>query len=99
MTYLGMLLLCVMAFACLALAMQRHQQDMFGHLLGSRAAQLLRAAGWMLLCGSLTVALRQPLWSNALVAWFGCLSVGAGVVFMSLIIATRPGTPRRMRGR
>ncbi|PLC49373.1 hypothetical protein CR159_13825 [Pollutimonas subterranea] len=98
MTYLGMLLLSVLAFACLALAMERHQEDMFGRLLSSRVTKLLRTAGWVLLCGSLAVALRQPLWSMGLVAWFGCLTAGAGVVFIVLMLRDRPRAGHRLRG-
>lgn len=89
MAYLSVLLLSVLAFACLALAMERHQEDLFAGRLSSGVTKTLRTAGWVLLCGSLAAALRQPLWSVGLVAWFGCLSAGAGVVFMALMLAAR----------
>lgn len=91
MTYVNMLLLSVLAFFCLALAMERHQEDWFGRRLDSGVTKALRVAGWLLLCASLAVAVRQPLWSIGLVAWFGCLSAGAGVVFAALVLAGRRG--------
>lgn len=99
MNYLSMLLLSVLAFACLALAMERHQEDLFARQLDSAATKALRSAGWILLCGSLATALRQPLWSVGLVAWFGCLSAGAGVVFAALLAAARLGAAPRPRRR
>lgn len=91
MNHLNTLLLSGLAFMCLALAMERHQDDVFGRQLGSGATTLLRTIGWILLAASLAVALRQPLWAIGLVAWFGCLSAGAGAVFGALVLAARVG--------
>jgi hypothetical protein len=89
MNHLNILLLSVLAFIFFALAMERHQADLFGRQLDSGATKMLRAAGWVLLCASLAVAVRQPLWSLGLVAWFGYLSAGAGAVFGALVLAQR----------
>lgn len=95
MNHLSMLLLSVSAFVCLALAMARHQEDLFARELGAKATMALRAAGWVLLCGALAVALRQPSWSLGLVAWFGYLSFGAGAVFAAMLLAARLGWARK----
>lgn len=99
MGHLSVLLLSILAFACLALAMERHQEDLFAGQLGPGATKALRAVGWALLFGSLAVALRQPSWSVGLVAWFGCLTAGAGVVFMALMWAPRVPVTRRPQRR
>ncbi|MGB6102603.1 MAG: DUF3325 domain-containing protein [Pusillimonas sp.] len=96
MHHLSMLLLSVLGFACLALAMERHQEDWFARPFNSSLTTILRAVGWALLCGSLALALCQPLWAVGLVAWFGHLSAGAGVVLATLVAASRlAGTRRR----
>lgn len=93
MSHLNILLLSILAFVCLALAMERHQEDLFGRQLNPGATKTLRVAGWVLLCTSLAVAVREPLWSIGLVAWFGCLSAGAGAVFGALVLVAQK--PRR----
>lgn len=93
MSHLNILLLSVLAFICLAMAMERPQEELFGRHLNPGATKMLRAAGWLLLCASLAVAVRQPSWSIGLVAWFGCLSAGAGTVFGALVLTARK--PRR----
>ncbi len=98
MGHLSVLLLSVLAFACLALAMERHQEELFARQLGPGATKGLRVAGWALLCGSSAVALRQPSWAIGLVSWFGCLSAGAGMIFVALMLAARiPKTIRPQR--
>ena len=99
MSHLWILALCVLGFACLALAMDRHQNDLFDRALGPALTKTLRTAGWVLLFGSLFMALRQPLWSISLVAWFGYLSAGAGVVFLALVLMGRAIVPRLQRRR
>jgi uncharacterized membrane protein len=94
MNHLSILVLSVPAFACLALAMERHQEDLFGRPLDPVVTKALRAAGWMMLVASLVVALRQPLWAVGLVAWFAWLSAGAGVMFATLLLASRLRTVR-----
>ena len=89
MNHLSVLMLSVLAFACLALAVERQQEDLFGRVLACVVTQRLRGAGWLLLVVSLVAALSQPLWAVGLVAWFGGLSAGAGVVFLALVVAAR----------
>jgi uncharacterized membrane protein len=96
MSHWPMLLLCVAAFACLALAMERHQEDLWGESLAPAVTRVLRRAGWTLLAASLAFALVQPMWAAGLVAWFGWLSAAAGIVFGALLPASRV---RSQRGR
>ena len=95
MNHLSVLILTVLAFTCLALAMVRHQEDLFDRQLDAGMTRILRAAGWVLLCGSLAQALRQPLWAVGLVAWFGYLSAGAGIVFAALVLRARQSLIRK----
>ncbi|KAF1049578.1 DUF3325 family protein [Xylophilus sp.] len=86
------LLLSLPAFACLALAMERHQQDVLGRALAPGATRTLRLAGWALLAASLAVALGTPAgatWSLGLVAWFGHIAAAAAVVLLALVVNAR----------
>lgn len=89
MTHLLTALLSLGGFAALALAMERHQEDLFGAPLPAARTRLLRAAGWLLLLLALGVAVRSHGWSLGLVAYSGHTSFGAGVVFVALIWADR----------
>src|SRR5690606_40179810 len=98
MHHLLTLLACLLAFGCLALAMERHQEDLFSRRLGSAATATWRTTGWMSLCASLVPALHAPsLWSVGLVAWFGHLSVAAGIVYVALLLAPRKRSRRTQR--
>lgn len=82
------------AFALLALAMQRHQEDLFGRALAAGPTRALRAAGWLALLASLAVAVRAQGWSLGLVAWCGHISLSAGLVVLGLVAWDRC-KPRR----
>ncbi len=81
--------LALAAFACLALAMDRHQQDLFGKELPAAQTRRLRAGGWTLLALSLHAALQLQPWSVGLVAWFGHISTAAAVVLLGLVARER----------
>ncbi len=79
------MLLCVPGFAALALAMERHQEDLFKTALAPARTRLLRWAGWALLLLALVLLVRTRGWSLGLVSFSGHTSFAAGVVFLSLI--------------
>ncbi|MDH0419422.1 DUF3325 domain-containing protein [Delftia tsuruhatensis] len=89
MAHLFCQLLALGAFACLALAMDRHQSDLFGKELPSAHTRRLRAAGWVLLALSLWAALQVEPWSLGLVAWFGHISAAAAIVLLSMVARER----------
>ncbi|MES2531401.1 MAG: DUF3325 domain-containing protein [Pseudomonadota bacterium] len=95
MNHWPVLLLCVVGFACLALAMERHQEDLWDEPLAPAVTRVLRRAGWTLLAASLAFALVQPQSAVGLVAWFGWLSAAAGIVFVGLLLAQRVRKGRR----
>lgn len=79
----------LIAFALLALAMDRHQRDLFGRELAPRRSRVLRVGGWVALLASLAIAVRAQGWSLGLVAWCGHVSLGAGVVILALVARER----------
>jgi hypothetical protein len=93
MNQLWVLIFCLLAFACLALGMERPQEDLFGRHLSRRSITWLRIAGWVLLALSLGVTLDQERWAVGLVAWFGYLSAGAAIVFLALVAWNRLRQP------
>lgn len=91
--------LSLLAFAALALAMERHQQDVWGRELASRHTRWLRAAGWLLLLLALWPAVAAQGWGEGLVAYSGHTSAAAGLVFCALLGWSRLQDRRRQRGR
>lgn len=85
MAHLICQLLALAAFACLALAMDRHQEDVLGRELPPAQTRRLRWGGWALLALSLWAALQVQPWSLGLVAWFGHISAAAAVVLLSMV--------------
>jgi len=83
------LLLCVLAFACLALAMARHQAAVFGKDLTRAASRSLRGIGWGALLAALWLAIAARGWILGLVYYSGCASLAAGIVFCALIAHER----------
>ena len=83
------LLLCVFAFACLAMATGRQQEAVFGRTLAVAASRGFRCAGW----GALLVALRLTVtdqgWALGLVGYSGSTSVAAGIVYGALVARER----------
>lgn len=89
-------LLCLAGFAPLALAMDRHQQDVLGRELQPRATLGLRCAGWALLLAALWQAVGAQGWALGLVAYSGHTSAAAGLVFVALVAWNRwHGQPPR----
>ncbi|MFC5430488.1 DUF3325 domain-containing protein [Paraburkholderia denitrificans] len=84
------LLLCVLAFACLALAMARHQEAVFGKLLSCAASRVFRGGGWSGLLMALWLSVSAGhVWALGLVYFVGCTSFSAGVVYGALIAHER----------
>ena len=89
MSHLLLALLSVFAFASLALAMRRHQEDVSGRFLSCRSTRFLRISGWASLLVALVVAVHSQGWSFGLVSYSGHTSLGAGIVFIALMIWSR----------
>jgi hypothetical protein len=85
MSHAAVSVVSLLAFALLALAMDRHQQDLFGRELEPRRSRALRIGGWAALLASLTIAVDAQGWSLGLVAWCGHISLSAGVVILALV--------------
>ena len=79
------MLLCIPGFAALALAMERHQEDVFKAALSPATTRLVRVAGWALLLLALLLLVRTRGWSLGLIAYSGHTSFAAGVVFVALV--------------
>ena len=94
MTHLAVFLLSTLGFAALALAMERHQEDLFGHALAARATRWLRMAGWAALGLALVVIVKVQGWGVGLVSFSGHTSLGGGLVFGALVVIERT-RPRR----
>ena len=89
MNHLGVQLLSMLAFGALALAMDRHQEDIFGRALARGRTQALRTAGWLVLGATLALAVREQGWSLGLITWTGHISASAGIVFVGLVAIGR----------
>lgn len=94
MTHLIVFLLSTLGFAALALAMERHQADLFGHALAAAATRWLRVAGWAALGLALVLIVKAQGWGVGLVSFSGHTSLGAGLVFAALVVIER-ARPRR----
>jgi hypothetical protein len=97
MTHLIVLLLSTAAFAALALAMERHQEDLFGHALPSTTTRCLRVAGWAALLLALAIVVNAQGWGVGLVSFSGHTSLGAGLVFGALVVIERTTSRRPAR--
>ncbi|MFT3690962.1 DUF3325 domain-containing protein [Paenirhodobacter sp.] len=89
MTHLAVLLLALAGFAGLALSMERHQRDQFGHLLMPGRTRALRWLGWGLIGLALPVAVGGLGTGFGLVAWTGHISLAAALVFAGLLLRLR----------
>lgn len=85
MNHLAIQLLSLPAFALLALAMDRHQLDLFGRELPPGQTQGLRRFGWLALLASLAVAVALKGWSLGVVTWCGHISLSAAIVILSMM--------------
>lgn len=75
-------------FACLALAMDRHQPAVAGRVLGPRATSAFRWAGWTALVLAYVAAVDASGWVSGSVGWFGHAAVAATAVV--LLLTWRP---------
>ncbi|MFA7667504.1 MAG: DUF3325 domain-containing protein [Burkholderiaceae bacterium] len=80
------------AFVALALAMERHQEQIAGRRLGVWASRAWRCGGIVLLGSSLAVCLMQALPSMAVTVWLGLLSLAA--LALALSFTYRPAWVR-----
>lgn len=99
MTHWLLALLCLPAFACLALSQERHQQDRLKRSLPPATQRRLRGLGWVALLIALTLAVHGSGWVIGLVQFSGHTSLSAGLVFGALVTlgrrdATRPLSTR-----
>jgi hypothetical protein len=89
MIRLHALLLCTGAFACLAMAMARHQETLLRRPLPLSQSRCLRGAGWCALGIALALSVAGQGWGMGLVAFSGTTSVAAGIVYGALIVWER----------
>lgn len=85
MIHVILFVLSLVAFACLALAMERHQRDVLHRVLSVHAVQQLRAVGWALLVFSAVFAVRGLGVGFGLAALSGHTSVAADVVVLAMV--------------
>ncbi len=85
MIHVILFVLSLVAFACLALAMERHQRDVLRRALSAQATQQLRAIGWALLVFSSVFAMRGLGLGFGLAALSGHTIIAAGVVVLVMV--------------
>ncbi|MBB1602306.1 DUF3325 domain-containing protein [Variovorax sp. UMC13] len=81
--------LCLPGFAALALAMERHQEELFAHAFAPSLTRRLRVAGWSALLLALGVLVGAQGWGLGLVSFSGHTSLAAGLVFVALLLQGR----------
>jgi hypothetical protein len=84
---------CLIAFACLAASMDRHQQAVWRRELSPGISRGLRIAGWCGLVLALRLITDHDGWALGLVRYSGLTSLAAGLVFGSLIMWQRRTAP------
>jgi hypothetical protein len=94
MNHVTVLLLSLLAFSALALAMDRHQRNMFGHRLAIGRTRCLRLGGWTALVLALLAAVGDQGWALGLVSYSGHTSLAAGLIFGALIANERKKSAR-----
>lgn len=99
LTHALLLLSALAGFAALALAMERHQEDLWGKALSAQQTRGLRAAGWLLLGLCLALAIAAKGWSFGLVAYSGHTSAAAALVFIALLVWSRVQELRKARAK
>ncbi|MBU4612406.1 DUF3325 domain-containing protein [Achromobacter sp. GG226] len=83
------LVLAVGGFAGLALAMARHQDDLFGREAPPHLTRACRVTGWLLIVACVWLCVALWGWGLGLVIASGHTSAGAGLVFCALIAIDR----------
>lgn len=96
-THAALLLLCVVGFAGLALAMSRHQEDLFGKALIRPVTRIFRWVGWLFLLLALWLAVAGMGWGFGLTAYSGHTSAAAGLVYIALLLDNRRREKQRAR--
>ena len=76
-------------FLALALAMDRHHEQIFARRPSARTSRLLGWAGWLVLGLSLPPAVMAWGWAIGLPAWLGLLTLAAAVLLLLLPHAPR----------
>lgn len=89
MTHTLAFLLALGGFSHLALAMVRHQEQVFGRESSPRATRACRLVGWVLVIACLAWCVGTWGWGLGLVIASGHTSAGAGLVFCALIVIDR----------
>ena len=89
MSHWTIFLPCLLGFALLALAMDRHQEDLFGRALPALTTRGLRASGWTALLVGLAFAVSGQGWALGLVSYSGHTSLCAWLVFGALVVLQR----------
>ncbi|MDP9152838.1 MAG: DUF3325 domain-containing protein [Pseudomonadota bacterium] len=85
------LIICVLSFAFLALAMERHQDTVFGRKLREGQSRGFWIAGWCGILLALRLVVGDEGWAMGLVSFSGCTSLAAGIVYGALILRGRRG--------
>ncbi|THU01934.1 DUF3325 domain-containing protein [Lampropedia puyangensis] len=85
----GVLAALLLAFACLAVAMPRHQADLFGCEWPRSRSWAWRALGWLGVLASGWGAIHFLGWGFGMAAWCGHASLAAGVVLVALALQVR----------
>ncbi len=88
-THGALSVICLLGFACLALAMDRHQETIFVRTLRLSLTQGLRVSGCLLLMLSLCVAVFVLGWGLGITVFIAHSSAAAGLIFMLLVLAHR----------
>ncbi|MGG4773105.1 DUF3325 domain-containing protein [Alcaligenaceae bacterium 429] len=88
-THIAVLLLSWCGFMGLALAMIRHQEDVFDREMAPRFTYTMRVLGWLLLGVAAVVAVQQLGWGKGLAAYSGHTSIAAGLVLYFFVLIAR----------
>lgn len=83
------LLVCIVAFAALAAATDRHRASFFAPPVPPRVIHALRVLGWGCLALALWIAVAHQGWGLGLVHYSGQTSMAAGLVYAALIVRER----------
>ncbi|WP_017165440.1 DUF3325 domain-containing protein [Xanthomonas phaseoli] len=93
MSVLLLLALNFSGFAALCLAMDKHQQQLRGRLLGTTRSRQLRVVGWLLLCLTFALAVHAQGWGIGAVLWLGTLTASAAVLARGAIVPAAVAAP------
>ncbi|CAD0305084.1 hypothetical protein LMG31886_02910 [Xanthomonas hydrangeae] len=85
MSVLLLLALNFSGFAALCLAMDKHQQEVRGRMLGAARSRQLRALGWLLLLLTFGLAVHAQGWGIGSVLWIGTLTGAAALLSLWLL--------------